>query len=171
VADVSGKGVGAGLLSGMARTALRLALARGDDPAEALSAAGRLLYRDLERTGRFLTGCVISLDPEAGLVTYADAGHGHHLLLTPDGEAHPLPGGGLPLGFLPQPELAPATLTMIPRARLALFSDGLVEGDGEPSARAVQLAAEITAGRAARDIVAEAPDDDDRTLVVLERLA
>ena len=171
VADVSGKGVGAGLLSGMARTALRLALARGDDPAEAMMAAGRLLYADLERTGRFLTGCAFSLDPATGLMRYADAGHGHHLLLTPDGEAAPLPGGGLPLGFMAQPELEVAELTMPPGSRLALFSDGLVEGVGEPAERRARLAEDIAAGRDARDIVAEAPDDDDRTLAVLERLA
>ena len=169
LADVSGKGLEAALLSGMARTALRAAFARGDDPAEALTAAGALLYQDLEHTGAYLTAFALRLEPGEGRLTYADAGHGHHLLLDAIGGERPLGAGGPPLGLVPRPAYDLGTETIAPGEMVAIFSDGLVEGDGEPAERRRDLLQAIAGRRYAYDLVAAAPEDDDRTLLVLER--
>ncbi|MDX6554722.1 MAG: phosphoserine phosphatase RsbU/P [Miltoncostaeaceae bacterium] len=171
VADVSGKGVGAALLAAMIRTALRGSFQRGEDPAESLAAAGRLLFPDLVRTERFLTACVLRLEPEGGRLLYADAGHGHHLLLLPDGSSRPLEKSGIALGFIPDPEFELGVEVLDRGARLAIFSDGLVEGRGEPADTLADLTRDLANGRDARSLVAEAAPDDDRTLMVLERLA
>jgi serine phosphatase RsbU (regulator of sigma subunit) len=169
LADVSGKGLGAALLSGMARTAFRAALVRGEDPGNALSATGRLLQPDLERTGAFLTAAVVILDPATGTLRHADAGHGHHVVMRADGRDRPLDGGGMPLGLDPEAGYEAGEERLAPGDRLAVFSDGLV-GEGEALGTATsRLAAQVRNGRSAADIVAAAPDADDRTLLVLKR--
>jgi len=170
LADVSGKGVGAALLAAMAQTAIRGALLRGASPAEALSDANALLLETLDRSGRFLTGFVASIDLASGDVAYADAGHGHVALRDPDGHWVPMQEGGLPLG------LAPGLDYPLGRARcdrgglLAAYSDGLIEGsDVDPEVMRERLLASLADGRTAAELVAEAPAEDDRTLVVLGR--
>jgi len=169
LADVSGKGLGAALLSGMARTAFRAALARGEDPGRCMSATGELLYPDLERTGAFLTAALVVLETADGILCHADAGHGHHVIIGVDGRARPLAGGGMPLGLSPDAAYAGGRERLAPGESLAIFSDGLVEPGESVDAAIRRLMAQILGGRAAGEIVADAPDADDRTLLVLER--
>lgn len=173
VGDVSGKGVAGALLAAMFQTAVRSALGRGDSPAEALGAAGALLFDGLTRAGRFLTAVVAEVDLVTGRLTYADAGHGHHLLLEPGGAERVLPVGGPPIGFLPDPAYADGAEGLGPGERLAVFSDGMVEGGGEgdPAAARAGLARRLSAGDAPADLVRAADGDDDRTLLVLGRRA
>lgn len=170
LADVSGKGVGAALLAAMAQTAVRSAALRGDRPARVLSAANDVLFDPLGRAGRFLTAFVGRLELATGELTYADAGHGHAAVLTRDGERS-LPVGGHPLGLLPAAVYEEGTVALAPGDRLAVFSDGLVEGDGEPQAAREALLAAIRAGVRPEALVIEAPDADDRTMVLVERVA
>jgi sigma-B regulation protein RsbU (phosphoserine phosphatase) len=169
LADVSGKGLGAALLSGMARTAFRAALARGEDPGRCLTATGRLLYPDLERTGAFLTAALVVLDPTSGTLLYADAGHGHHMIVGPDGAVRPLVEGGMPLGISPAADYTAGEETLSPGERLVVFSDGLVSAGWPIGYARGQLANLIQGGSSAADVVAATPDDDDRTLLVLGR--
>jgi serine phosphatase RsbU (regulator of sigma subunit) len=171
LADVSGKGLGAALLSGMARTAFRAALARGEDPGQCLSATGRLLYPDLVRTGAFLTAALVVLDPADGGVHYADAGHGHHMILGGDGSLRALTEGGMPLGLSADTEYRAGVEMLSPGERLVVFSDGLVPPGWSIDRSRGQLAKSIADGCNASEIVAATPDDDDRTLLVLERSA
>jgi serine phosphatase RsbU (regulator of sigma subunit) len=171
LADVSGKGVAGALLGAMFRTALRAALGRGEDAAAALGSAGALLHDDLADAGRFLTAVVAEIDLVDGRLRYADAGHGHHLLLDAAGAARPLPAGGPPVGFPAAPQAPGGEERLAPGEALALYSDGLVEdgGAGDPAAARAALARRIAAGAPAGSLVAESPDHDDRTLVVVRR--
>lgn len=171
LADVSGKGAGAALAAAMLQTALRAGLARGDDPAAALSLAGRLLHDGLARAGRFLTATAVEVDLSTGALRYADAGHGHHLLIGAGGEERPLPCGGPPIGFLPEPCYPLGEERLEPGAALALFSDGLVEGEDDAAAGRARLREALRAGDAAAALAAAAPDLDDRTLLVARRAA
>jgi sigma-B regulation protein RsbU (phosphoserine phosphatase) len=169
LADVSGKGVGAALLAGMAQTALRAAFLRGDGPAEALAATNAVLYEPLGRAGRFLTAFAGRISLADGDLVYADAGHGHSALVTPDGE-RPLPCGGQPLGLLPDVHYEQGRERLEPGERLAVFSDGLVEGEGDPADWRLQLIEAVRRNGAVDTLVAEAPDADDRTMILVERL-
>lgn len=173
VADVSGKGVAGALFGAMFQTAVRAGLSRGDDPAAALSAAGDLMFGALTRAGRFVTATVAEIDPATGDLAYADAGHGHHLLLGPDGAERILGEGGPPLGFLPGSAYAAGHERVRPGDLLAIFSDGLVEGGpGDDAASARAALAGALRERSAPDVLVDAaPDDDDRTLVVVRRAA
>lgn len=170
LADVSGKGVGAALLAAMAQTAIRGALLRGANPAEALTDANALLLETLDRSGRFLTGFVASIDLASGDVAYADAGHGHVALRDPDGSWLPIQDGGLPLGLTPGADYPLGHARCGRGGLLAAFSDGLVEGvDLDPEVMRERLLESLAHGISAAQLVAEAPAADDRTLVVLGR--
>ena len=170
LADVSGKGVGAALLAAMAQTAIRGALLRGANPAEALADANALLLETLDRSGRFLTGFVVSVDLESGELAYADAGHGHVALREPGGQWLPIAEGGLPLGLVADVDYPLGRACCGPGGLLAAYSDGLVEGtDRDPQAERVRLLASLANGTSAAQLVADAPAEDDRTLVVLGR--
>lgn len=171
VADVSGKGVAGALFGAMFLTAVRAAVSRGDRPGAALASAGALLFGDLVRAGRFLTATVAAIDLDSGAFTYADAGHGHHLLLGPDAAERTLPQGGPPIGFLPDPVYEDGEDLIRSGEVLAIFSDGLVEGGDRDDPVAVRgmLAGLLIAGEPAEALVRDAPDDDDRTMVVVRR--
>jgi phosphoserine phosphatase RsbU/P len=169
--DVSGKGVGAALLAAMAQTALRAAVMRGDGPAAALTAANAVLFEPLGRAGRFLTGFAAELDPATGTLSYADAGHGHHLLLGGDDAERPLPVGGPPLGLMPDASYSEGVETLEAGARLAVFSDGLVEGRDETDGVRAALVDAVRRRASPTQLVTDAPDQDDRTLIVVERAA
>jgi DNA-binding NarL/FixJ family response regulator len=170
LADVSGKGVGAALLAAMAQTAIRGALLRGANPAEALADANALLLDTLDRSGRFLTGFVASIDLESGEVDYADAGHGHVALRDADGPWRAIEAGGMPLGLTTDAEYPLGHAVCGRGGLLAAYSDGLVEGeDRDPQAVRERLLAALATGTSAAQLVAEAPAEDDRTLVVLGR--
>ena len=123
------------------------------------------------RAGRFLTATVAVIDFDSGALTYADAGHGHHLLLGPDVAERILPEGGPPVGFLPDASYEAGHDRIRPGELLAIFSDGLVEnGDrDDPVAVRASLAGLLTAGVRAEVLALDAPDDDDRTMVVVRR--
>jgi len=170
LADVSGKGVGAALLAAMAQTAIRGSLLRGANPAQALADANALLSEALDRSGRFLTGFVASVDLASGDVAYADAGHGHVALRAPDGRWLPIDQGGLPLGLAADADYPLGHARCDRGGLLAAYSDGLVEGtDDDPATVRTRLLAALADGASAAQLVAEAPADDDRTLVVLGR--
>jgi serine phosphatase RsbU (regulator of sigma subunit) len=170
LADVSGKGVGAALLAGMAQAAIRAAFLRGDDPAEALTATNTVLFDALARSGRFLTAFVAQLDQETGCLTYADAGHGHTLLLSAEGNESTLGVRGSPLGLLPDVAYEGGSVTLEAGGRFVVYSDGLVEGEGDPATALRALVDAVRGGARPEELVAEAADADDRTMILLERL-
>ena len=79
IADVSGKGVAAGLLMAMCRSVLRSHAAGRSDPAEVLGQVNRQLFPDI-REDMFITLCYAVIDGEDGRVRLARAGHDPALL-------------------------------------------------------------------------------------------
>lgn len=74
IADVSGKGVPAGLLMAMCRSSLRSVAPGRKSPAEILAAVNRQLFPDI-REDMFISMAFCILDEEAGTLTMARAGH------------------------------------------------------------------------------------------------
>ena len=74
IADVSGKGVPAGLLMAMCRSSLRSVAQGKPSPAEVLSAVNRQLFPDI-REDMFISMAFFILDELSGRVTMARAGH------------------------------------------------------------------------------------------------
>lgn len=74
VADVSGKGVAAGLLMAMCRSLLRALALSHESPSKVLGAVNRYLFPDI-REDMFISLNYGVLDPEAGRMVFARAGH------------------------------------------------------------------------------------------------
>jgi sigma-B regulation protein RsbU (phosphoserine phosphatase) len=98
IADVSGKGVPAGLLMAMCRSALRSVAPGRKSPSEVLAAVNRQLFPDI-REDMFISMAYGILDEETGSLTIARAGHDPALLFRREsGKVELLRSPGLALG-------------------------------------------------------------------------
>ncbi|WP_331273033.1 SpoIIE family protein phosphatase [Motilibacter deserti] len=125
VGDVAGHGVAAAAAMAQVRTALRAYLLDGHGPAAALDRLDNLVDALLD--GEMATAVVAAVDPSAGTVELACAGHPPPVLAHPEG-AHALdvpPRPPLGVGLLGRS--AAVTVPLPPGAALVLYSDGLVE--------------------------------------------
>ncbi len=99
IADVSGKGVPAGLLMAMCRSALRSVAAGEPSPSAAMAAVNRQLFPDI-REDMFISMAYGILDPQQGSLTLARAGHDPALLYRKEtGKVEQLRSPGLALGI------------------------------------------------------------------------
>jgi serine phosphatase RsbU (regulator of sigma subunit) len=74
VCEVAGRGIPAAMIAAIARSYLRIELARGDDVAAAFARVNIELARDMRR-GMFVTALYALVDPANGRATVACAGH------------------------------------------------------------------------------------------------
>ncbi len=183
VIDVSGKGIGAALLTASLEALLSGALEADFPPAETCRrVSNRLMLRT--PAAKYATGLIAMLEPEAGDLTYVNAGHNPGLLVHPDGEIDHLTSAGPPIGLLPSADYEERTVQIAPGDLLVLYTDGITEaanpdGDefgterlgavcaGHRELPLEELAGEIEA--ALVEFAAGEPFADDRTLVLLRR--
>ena len=183
VADVSGKGVPAGLFMVMARTLMRAtAIQHIDQPGLILQRVNDFLEQNNDED-LFVTLFYGVLDERTGGFHYANGGHNPPILVTRDG-ARPLETtSGVALGMFDGLDYADARVAMTPGTRLVLFSDGVTEafddsdeafGDDRLLDAARTLPEEQGPDQDVTDIVTavdeftgEAPQFDDITCVVL----
>jgi serine phosphatase RsbU (regulator of sigma subunit) len=126
VADVSGKGVPASLLTASLHTAAAHAVtAEGIRPAAVLSSIDRQIAPLLDRTGRIVTVAIAATDTRAGTIRIASAGH-HPVLVRTAGTARLVTPGAPPLGIgsFQAPE---AVVAAMPGDLVLLASDGIVD--------------------------------------------
>ncbi|MGY1591960.1 SpoIIE family protein phosphatase [Geodermatophilus sp. SYSU D00708] len=130
VGDVVGQGPAAAAVMGQLRSALSAALLQGCSPAEALELLDRFAAR-LPGALASTAACLV-VDPAAGSVCWARAGHPPALLVTPDG-ARLLDGAGAGtvLGVPGRADYTEAATDVPVGATLLLYTDGLVERRGE----------------------------------------
>ena len=128
VGDVTGHGVGPALLMAETRAYLRVLAGRREDVGEILTRANGILAEDVG-VERFITLCLVGLDPAARSLVYASAGHPPGYILGRDGQVRfSLPRTGIPLGMRPDAEYASSpTLPLEPGDLLLLSSDGIEE--------------------------------------------
>ncbi len=130
VGDVVGRGATAAAAMGQLRSALRAYALTGDSPAALLTRLS--VFADTLPEAMAATAVVAKLDPVAGELVYACAGHPWPVYVTVGGEAELLQGGrGVPLGCLPEPQYREDILHLTPGATLLLYTDGLTERRGE----------------------------------------
>jgi len=125
--DVSGKGVSAALYMAKLSSDVRFHSAAHGDPSEVLRQLNRSLGKDVEE-GMFVTLVYLSLDPESGVLTYANAGHLQPIVRRADGELIYLQGAAnLPLGIEDEEEFTQEDFQLEPGDTVAIFTDGVVE--------------------------------------------
>lgn len=124
IADVSGKGLGAALVTTMLQGALS-GMTLGTDPARVLNHVNRFLCDHVE-VGRYATMFFGILD-DTGKLEYINAGHPSPILLRNTTAEEAFTEGSFPVGLVPEAEFCTTTLKLEPNDTLVLFSDGVTE--------------------------------------------
>jgi phosphoserine phosphatase RsbU/P len=146
IADVSGHGYRAAMIMALAISAAAVHAQIAADPGTMLGGLAESLADELEQTEMFLTACYAVVDPSAGTLQWANAGHPHAWVLDADGTPTRLETTAPPVGMAPY---SPPTRTR-PWATgtnlLVWCTDGLVDarnkkGQAFGETRLLELAA------------------------------
>ena len=124
IADVSGKGLGAALLTTMLQGALS-GMTLGTDPARVLNHVNRFLC-DHSEVGRYATMFFGVLDQE-GHLEFINAGHPSPFLIRHGAAEEAFTEGSYPVGLVPEAQYTAVCLKLEPGDTLVLFSDGVTE--------------------------------------------
>ncbi len=124
--DVTGKGVGAAMLMGIAQSSLHASLAAGAPIERAAMRLNRLLAPRIE-AGQFISLWIGEYDPTTRRLTSTDCGHGYSYLRESARLTLGIGAGSFPIGIDTDQNLTTETRTVEPGASLLLFSDGLAE--------------------------------------------
>lgn len=182
IADVSGKGITAGLMMAGLQASFRI-LCKGDpSPAELVSQLNVALKENLPQS-KFVTLFLGRLDTKSGSVEYSNAGHTPPLWVRGDGVVE-LSDTDVVLGVVTRAGYSNYTLQLEPGDALVLFTDGVSEAENEhgedlgsrsmtPSLAGLHgaSAAEIADAvqRQVLDHIGDSALADDVTLVVVSR--
>jgi serine phosphatase RsbU (regulator of sigma subunit) len=129
LADVLDKGIGPALYMALSRTLIRTyAIEFELQPDIVLYATNERILKDT-RANLFVTTFYGVLDPEAGILTYANAGHNPPILVRAgnESETHLLKRTGLPIGIQEEATWERATVNIRPGDELVLYTDGIPE--------------------------------------------
>jgi sigma-B regulation protein RsbU (phosphoserine phosphatase) len=185
VADVSGKGISASLLTASLEALLAGPLEAGDEPESICSQVSRRLLARTP-TAKYATAVLAMLEPASGLLVYTNAGHNPALLVRSSGAVERLEACGPPIGLLPQPEYVQRETTLEPGDLLILYTDGITEAeDPDEEEFGIERLSSLCVdrrhdplpevaeaiSRALDEFVRGVPFADDRTLVMLRRQA
>jgi sigma-B regulation protein RsbU (phosphoserine phosphatase) len=181
VGDVASHGFSAALIMALVMSAAGIHAAAAASPSDTLTALLDSVGTELASTEMFLTVFYGVLDPYAGRLSYANAGHPYAFRIPREGDPERLGATNPPLGLVSEPEIRERQIDWSADTDLlCLWTDGLVDcrnAEGEPFGEQ-RLLAEICARRfdSPEQIVRETLDVvdawcrlpvDDRTLLVL----
>jgi serine phosphatase RsbU (regulator of sigma subunit) len=124
IADVSGKGLGAAILTTMLQGALS-GMTLGINPASVFNHVNRFLC-DHSEVGRYATMFFGILDQE-GHLEFINAGHPSPFLIRRGVAEEAFTEGSYPVGLVPEAEYTAVCLKLEPGDTLVLFSDGVTE--------------------------------------------
>jgi len=126
IADVSGKGLGAALVTTMLQGALS-GLTMGAEPVKVFNHFNRFLCHHAQ-VGRYVTMFAGFIGRD-GMLEYIKAGHPSPLLLRQGVVSELYCDGSFPLGLIPDAGFESARLQLEPEDTLVLFSDGVTEAE------------------------------------------
>jgi sigma-B regulation protein RsbU (phosphoserine phosphatase) len=184
LADVSGKGLGPGLLMASLQATLEAWTERDLSTADLAFQLSRMLARHTDGR-RFVTAFLALLDPSSGTLTYTNAGHNPALFLRPDGTVQSLEAQGLPLAMLPGNPYGEAAIQMEPGDLLVVYTDGITEAaDPQEEEFGTEALSDLLRAHRHESLMAldaallgeldrftqGAPYPDDRTLLMVRRV-
>ena len=183
IADVSGKGVTAGLMMAGLQVAFRIFSKNDADPATLVGQLNAAL-RDYLPRSKFVSLFLGRLDTRTGLVEFVNAGHTPPLWIKPGGVKEVMDGDIL-LGVVTAAEFSNHKLQLDPGDSLVLFTDGVTEarnagGEELGTESLSQALASLHAAKAdavgnavAETVLSHVNDsdslDDDVTILVVSR--
>lgn len=125
--DVMGKGVGAGILAAVTRTALRAATV-STHPSDALADAARIIEDDLSRANAFVTLNYATIDLLSGRTLLVDAGHGLTFVVRANADVERLATFDFPIGL--GTDWREMAVELSPGDGLLMVSDGVLDNWG-----------------------------------------
>jgi len=179
IADVSGHGVPAALVASMLKIALATQAENASSPARILANLNTLFCGRLER--QFITAAYVYVDPIAGVITTASAGHPPPILRHAS-TCDELIAPGVVLGRFRDAHYEELSRPFVPGDTLVLYTDGVTEtanrtaemwgderlrtaiGSESPNALLAKIIAEVDAWRGVTG-----PPDDDVTMIAVQR--
>ncbi len=126
IADVSGKGVPAALLSSMLQASLRTQAPTAAGLGDILCSINSLLYRS-SSIRQFATFFLARVNPATRALTFSNAGHNWPVVSRARGGHALLERGGTVLGILEGARFEEDRLTLGPGDRLVCYTDGVTE--------------------------------------------
>ncbi len=130
MADVSGHGVPAALVTAMVKISLGLPGLHMLSPGQALDAVNRDLYTAIGDLKRYVTVVLCSLDLKNHRLSFCNAGHNELVLIRKTGEIETHgPNSGV-VGLKPDTLFLTRTVAFEPGDGLLLFTDGLIDARG-----------------------------------------
>ncbi len=184
IADVSGKGVAAGLLMPSIEVALRLDAPRFPSTSDLLHTFNNVVC-DITGGHRFISLFYGKLYPQSQSLEYTNAGHNPPLVIRAGTDPSPLDKGGPVLGVLPNAHYENEKITLHQGDVLVLYTDGAVEAENpageqystERLSKIVSLHLQQNASELIETIYTSVIDfrktpslADDLTLVLLKKL-
>jgi len=185
IADVSGKGFPAALLSSMLQASLRTQANTVTSVAEILRNVNRLVNGSAS-PGQFATFFLARVDEARLRLAYSNAGHNYPIVFRRGGGRVALDCGGTVVGILADTPFEEAVVDLRPGDRVVLYTDGISEaanaaGELYGDDRLIAAVERLPAGISARETIEALLADvrvwlagleagDDMTLMVLRVL-
>lgn len=184
VADVSGKGIAASLLTSSVQATLRALMAEDLSLTRLVARTNDLIFATTD-VNKYATAIFVLIDPVSGHCRFVNAGHNDGILLRADGSVELLKPGGTPVGLLASRTYTEGEFSLLPGDLIALYSDGVTEANDIDEnefelPRLVEILKQnsgqttdaiVTAVYDAVDnFAASAPQYDDITLMVIRRV-
>jgi len=183
IADVSGKGIGASLLTSYVDALFNAYLGENLEPAEIFNRVSPQMNAKTP-VESFVTAFLGIFSIETGVLRYASAGHDPTIVVRSGGDVDLLSSTGMPLGLMPDAEYTAAEATLDAGDFLVMYTDGITEAANPEEEefgreRLIEVCRERRAQSpkdlaASIDIAVDAfvdgvPYHDDRTLVIVRR--
>ena len=126
IADVSGKGIGPGLLMATFSAFMQAWCEHAEDPAPLAQKLSLALSKRTTKN-RFITAFLGLLDPEEGTLSFTNAGHNPILVLRADGTQELMASQGFPLAMFPGKDYGQGILRLEPGDLVFMYTDGITE--------------------------------------------
>jgi serine phosphatase RsbU (regulator of sigma subunit) len=178
VADVSGKGMSAALLASIIQGMMYAQLKSGASLVDTLHSVNAFLCSRVSGQ-KYVTVVALHYKPD-GDITLVNGGHVQPFLILEDGGVQPILDGDVPVGLLPNAAFHSIPLTIPPKARLVLLSDGVTEAENTEGTQfgSTELHRTLAAEdpiqaifTSMRHFCEGVPPIDDRTLLIIDRTA
>ncbi|EHQ61831.1 serine phosphatase RsbU, regulator of sigma subunit [Paenibacillus dendritiformis C454] len=133
IIDMMGHGVSSALLCMFIASVLRDAVVQTEQPDMVLKRLNTKFHQ-LHMNGNlmlyYMTALYVVVDTNERTIQYANAGHPPGIVMMEDGRMVTLESTGYPVGMFPDLEVDTHALRFDSRARIALYTDGLLESAG-----------------------------------------
>lgn len=124
IADATGHGASAALLTTLAKLLFHHGTAEHHEPAEIMEAVNKD-FRSIFGARSFMTAMCVALDPSTGRASVVGAGHPPLLVARSDGRTEAIASSAPPLGLLERSEFLETNIGLEPGDAFFLYTDGL----------------------------------------------